>query len=437
MARLYQRGGRWWGDFREFHGVGGDREPLRAPGQAQATTDRNLAAQLFGVRLKQLEDSRDDVARGRGPVVTLAEFSAEHIVAKRQAGKVTEEWLLAQAVFLERAIAFLGASRRLTAVGGEDIERWIAHLRQQTARTSRRPLSEGSVRHHLNALSNLYRRAQARRLVPPGFNPVAVLMEKPTGRRLEAAWLEVPDAALVLESARRLRSRTDHRALPFTYELTATLLLTGGRLDEVLGLEVEDVSLERKTITFRPNAWRRLKTPGARRVVPLWPQLEEILRPYLNARTAAEVLDDAPARRLLFPGGGKRAEAKLGDIQKSVDLVAIQAGFREPVMDPETKEQKRDAKKRLVWRGTILSKMFRHTYCAARLQTLDHGAPVAVDTVRREMGHGSAEMVEKVYGHLGEVRHRSEVVEFRVEQHSDRLRERLASITTGAAEAEG
>lgn len=63
--------------------------------------------------------------------------------------------------------------------------------------------------------------------------------------------------------------------------------------------------------------------------------------------------------------------------------------------------------------------MFRHTYRAARLQTLDHGAPVAVDTVRRELGHGSAEMVEKVYGHLGEVRHRAEVVEHRVEQHQE------------------
>jgi len=77
--------------------------------------------------------------------------------------------------------------------------------------------------------------------------------------------------------------------------------------------------------------------------------------------------------------------------------------------------------------------MFRHTYCAARLQTLDRGAPVAVDTVRRELGHGSGELVEKVYGHLGEVRHRADVVEFRVEQHRERLEERLDALPAADA----
>ncbi len=55
----------------------------------------------------------------------------------------------------------------------------------------------------------------------------------------------------------------------------------GGRDREVLGLELEDVSFDRRTVTFRPNRWRRLKTQGSWRVVPLWPQLEEILRAYL------------------------------------------------------------------------------------------------------------------------------------------------------------
>jgi hypothetical protein len=36
-------------------------------------------------------------------------------------------------------------------------------------------------------------------------------------------------------------------------------------------------------------------------------------------------------------------------------------------------------------------------------------------------------MVTKVYGHLGEVRHRSEVVEYRVEQH-EAARRKLALI---------
>ncbi len=35
--------------------------------------------------------------------------------------------------------------------------------------------------------------------------------------------------------------------------------------------------------------------------------------------------------------------------------------------------------------GEIRSKTFRHTYCAARLQTVDQGAPVSMYTVAKEM----------------------------------------------------
>ena len=37
-------------------------------------------------------------------------------------------------------------------------------------------------------------------------------------------------------------------------------------------------------------------------------------------------------------------------------------------------------------------------------------------------------MVRRVYAHLGTVRHRSEVVEFRIEQHCEDLKDRLGSV---------
>ena len=37
-------------------------------------------------------------------------------------------------------------------------------------------------------------------------------------------------------------------------------------------------------------------------------------------------------------------------------------------------------------------------------------------------------MVEQVYAHLGTIRHRSEYVEFRVEQHEEALRDRLPML---------
>lgn len=44
---------------------------------------------------------------------------------------------------------------------------------------------------------------------------------------------------------------------------------------------------------------------------------------------------------------------------------------------------------------------------------------MATWTVEEELGHASAEMLREVYGRLGTVRHRSEAVEYRVEQHFD------------------
>ena len=42
-------------------------------------------------------------------------------------------------------------------------------------------------------------------------------------------------------------------------------------------------------------------------------------------------------------------------------------------------------------------------------------------TVAREIGHGGEAIVRRVYGHLGQVRHRAEAVEYRVERHAAKL----------------
>ena len=273
----------------------------------------------------------------------------------------------------------------------------VAYLRGQSNRRGG-TMGDGNVRHHLNALSGVFRRAASEGYVPPGYNPVAALLEKPTGKPGEARWLEVPDAALLLEAARTYTAPVE--GTPFAYPLIATFLLTGARETEVYGLELDDVSLERRTITYRENAWRRLKTRGSQRIVPLWPQLETILRDYLRG-------PHRPTGELLFPSLVTSREGMLTDSRKLLDHVGARAGWK---------------------RGEIRSKMFRHTYAATRLQTLDGGAPVSIYTVSRELGHTSPVMVQRVYAHLGTIRHRSESVEYRVEQHVDTLGERLEAL---------
>lgn len=294
-------------------------------------------------------------------------------------------------------LRILGTDRDPNAVTVEHIRQLVASLRGEPNRRGG-TMGDGNVRHHLNALSGVFRRAASEGYVPPGYNPVAALLEKPSGKPGEARWLEVPDAALLLEAARTYVAPVD--GTPFAYPLVATFLLTGARETEIYGLDLDDMSLERKTVTYRENAWRRLRTRGSQRIVPLWPQLEEILRDYLRG-------PHRPSGDLLFPSMATGTEAILTDTRELLDHVAARAGWK---------------------RGEIRSRMFRHTYAATRLQTLDGGAPVSIYTVSRELGHSSPAMVQRVYAHLGTVRHRSEAVEYRVEQHAGCLGERLTAL---------
>jgi len=297
---------------------------------------------------------------------------------------------------LKRAVSEFGGERELSTITTADVRQWVGRLAAEG-------LSGSSQRHVIFTLSNLFRRAQSEGRVVPGYNPVAALLEKPSARREEARWLEVHHGALLLEAARRYRPTRADLGMPFAYPLIAAFLLTGGRRAEVLGLEMDDVSFDRKTVTFRENQWRRLKTTGSHRVVPLWPQLEQILRPY--------VFGDRPPARLLFPSFRTGAETMLTDFRKLLDAVAVRAGWKA---------------------GELTPKIFRHTYASARLQTMDHGAPVSIFTVSRELGHGSEALVKRIYGHLGTVRHRAKVVEYRVQQHKKVLKEQLAALRPGA-----
>src|SRR5688500_18704587 len=135
------------------------------------------------------------------PRAPLGAFAAEHLVKQAWAGKVTRDWLAVAEVFLRRAIEYFGVDRELDTISVIDVHRWALHL-ASTPTPCGRMLTAGSVRHHLNCLSNLYQRAQSESVVATGYNPVAAMLEKPAGARKEARWFEPPDVALLLESAR-------------------------------------------------------------------------------------------------------------------------------------------------------------------------------------------------------------------------------------------
>ena len=75
--------------------------------------------------------------------------------------------------------------------------------------------------------------------------------------------------------------------------------------------------------------------------------------------------------------------------------------------------------------GAITSKLFRHTYCSARLATLDRGAPVSQETVFWEMGHSSRDLVERPPADYPAPGRESE---YRVEQHEAARGDRLTAL---------
>ena len=93
--------------------------------------------------------------------------------------------------------------------------------------------------------------------------------------------------------------------------------------------------------------------------------------------------------------------------------------------------------------GEVRTRRFRHTYCSARLQTVQRilrpgrepsdpdgweYVEVSRFTVQKEMGHGGAQLVDRVYGHAQRTPHRSDVVEYRAEKHREELGDRLRSL---------
>ncbi len=312
-SRVYRRGDRFWGDFRS---LGGKREPLIPAGESLATADADVAEKLAGDRIAELEASRRSSALlGIKRQARLREFAAEHLVLKAESGKFAAAYLASVEQHYERACEFFGQGRDLTSIGVLDVRGWVAVLRRLPNGRGG-TLSEKTVRDYLNSLGNLFRRAQSEGCVPPGHNPVASMMDKPRAETPEAEWLEVCDAALYLEAARRYAPSPD--GIPFVHAIVATFLLTGGRYKEVMGLLASDLNFERRTVTFRPNEHRGLKTKGSRRVVPLWPQLAPILRDHIR--------QEGRVGGLLFPS--PRSGGMIGDMRKPLDAIGELAGWQ-------------------------------------------------------------------------------------------------------------
>jgi len=229
--------------------------------------------------------------------------------------------------------------------------------------------SEQTILNELHAFSNLWTYAKAEGVVA-GENPVPAVkaLERLAPPPSDAVWLETGEAVRLLVAAQELAA-APHGTRSLS-AILATFLYTGGRKQEILGLERGDVNLDGGWLHIRPNHWRGLKSRHSRRSVPVWPQLHAILE--------VHVRDLLPGGALLFPSHRHRGEHPYAELDRALAAVVARAGIDKPV--------------------TLHT--LRHTYTAHRLYTLEGGAPVSVWDVACELGHRDTGMIERVYGHV-------------------------------------
>ena len=434
--RVYLKGNRFYGDFRDYADVGGALTALIPTGQRMATKNRDEANLVATEHLRRLEAARHGRAFGGvTSVTTLAEASMAYLVhsAGRPNGP-SESWLAQCERHLRAACLALGEARDPSTIRVTDVEAFDTYLATTAlilpgieGRRGRTPvcgLDSGTRRQYLNTLSKLFKWMGQRGMVMAGSNPVRDMDDKPTWTAMEREFLEVNEVGVYLHAASLYTPERAH-GLRFAHALIAVYTYCGLRESEAYQLRVCDVNLQRGTIEVRwlkPSGkttaehddaasdgartttklrqakQRRLKNRGSVRTLPIPPELECILAAYLTG-------PDRPRGELLFPTPapvGSNREAMLTDTRNTLEEVARIAHRIAPD----------EMKARFAQPELFRTLLFRHTFCAARLQCVDHGMPISRETVQYEMGHGSKAMIDRVYKHLGRIRHRSEHVEY-------------------------
>lgn len=443
-ARLYWKDGRAYIDARGWAAWGGRMEALVAPGERGATKDAVQGAILFAQRLTQLRELRGQHPDGLplpepepeaapGPreapedLDRIATFAGWYLAEKEDRPgrkKLTRRHLKQQATRLVHAARFFKEQRGkvlLRELEPADIREYMRELRT-SAPARKQPggrrgvLSSTTQRRYLDTLGELLQAAVAEGRLEKNW--VNERTDLPAVDPSPTKHLELWEAALLLEGARRLYPPDRKASHPPVYPLLAFYLLTGLIESERAGVRTLDVRLPgdaefpRGAIIVAPNAAvrdeetrDRLKTEFRERIIPLHAQLAEILAEYLSG-------PDAPPGPLLFPAPGGDGTVPLGDWRKHLDRVAVYCGYQE---------------------GEVRTRRLRVTYCSHRAYTLDeHGHPMSAVKLQAEMGHGSFQMIERRYFRHTRLRAPLPRLEYRWEHWCERYGNRLGQ---GALEA--
>jgi integrase len=399
--RLKCRKGRYYLDLRD---LGYGREALIPEGSTYATKDQLVAIALAGERLQALLRPeheryfrRNELAR----IVTVGAFAREWLaLARDRAGEgfASARTLLRYEQAFKQAFnavdkhgeVVLSQDLRIDLVTVVHVKRLFQALRTTITRAGGRT-SASSIHQIITGMQLVFDHASDERAVPTDYNPWRKLrrQDRPSlPRQSSTDFLEIFEGHALLTACEGLA----FVEIPLR-PIASAYLHTGGRKAEVLGLERDDLDFERKVVRFVSNQYRTIKDYDERSV-PMWPALESDLRRHLEECPSASTL--------VFEGRSATGQPQM--------ITSYHKAFQRAQC--AAAEMLDESLRATFLKKEINPRVLRVTYCSARLQTLDRGAPVASWTVESEMGHSSGKMIKRVYGRLGTVRHRSDVVEY-------------------------
>jgi integrase len=251
-------------------------------------------------------------------------------------------------------------SRPITSITRVEIEDWWVDLR-------RGKLSHSRLAGIRGVLAGIFRRATISGVLSQ--NPAEVIqgrMGREDRATHQAEWLTEEELTELLALAERREPRY--------YPILLTLVSTGIRLGECLGLQARDVDLEHGLLAVRRSLRKyRESSPknGKGRTVYLPQATVEVLRAWLDINRA-EAAVRGEASHWLFPSQTGRSQ----------DGCHVRDAFR------------RILKAVGITRHMRLHDL-RHTYASLAIQR-----GVNILLVSRQLGHGSVAITDAVYGHL-------------------------------------
>lgn len=415
-------------DFRGYDDVGGRVVILCEPGSKLPVRCPERATELFKAMQADFEVQQKSFGYKRiGYDPRIASAARLYLIAKAKRGAHAAGTLDAEANALERFIR-RSKNARLSSITGPWIDAYIERRQKEPGCRKGSLCSPSTIRNEVMALSGLYTHAMKLKLVR--HNPVrdATLVPPVQLGKVEITWLRGTEGGRLLDAAAKLDAETRAarkavdeyiaakkrgekpvapsaatfaaaRRYPWCEAVLATFLYTGGRLEEVLGLEVEDINFETRRVHFRKNDHRKLKKKHHRRKPKLWRPLEDTLRHYLD-ETGLEA-------GLLFA-------SETGEMMHAFTKQLARCVARAGLLEPGRR---------------ITHHVMRHTHATRLLCTLIKAeggiwAERSLDNVRRALGHRTTKLIEMVYGHEtdGERRRKSLSFEHGRELPAKRLR---------------